>query len=306
VAPHDPTFDRELRAAAIAHVLDLERRLGVVTWGKIREGFHFRGEQVLLANRPRGIFRPVQLRRGALSIKTNVPREGRHRRYDDQIASDEPYFRYAYQGTESSARDNIDLRECLRANLPVIYFYGVAEAAYRPIICKVIDEDRAARMFHVAPIAESLPVAAEPDLSSPIAFERRYTVREVRCRLHQDKFRAAVLGAYGESCAICRLRHPELLEAAHIVADREKLGEAKVPNGLALCKLHHAAFDARLLGIRPDRIVQIRRDLLDERDGPMLEHGLRGFHDRELRLPRAKADWPDPDLLNERWKSFAA
>src|SRR5438309_9130520 len=80
--------DTELRAAALSHVAALENRFGVLTWEQIAVGFEFRGELILLANRPRGIFKPQQLSRGALSIKTAQPRTGRERRYDDQIGSD--------------------------------------------------------------------------------------------------------------------------------------------------------------------------------------------------------------------------
>ena len=54
------------------------------------------------------------------------------------------------------------------------------------------------------------------------------------------------------------LRHHELLEAAHIVADSDPEGEPVVSNGLALCKLHHAAFDANILGVHPDYRVEVR------------------------------------------------
>lgn len=297
----------QLRAAAIAYVVEQERRHGVLPWSLIREGFTFRGENILVANRPRGIFWPAQLKTGALSIKTSVPRAGRLRRYDDEIAGEAPYFRYAYQGDDPSNRDNTALRACLRSGLRIIYFYGVAESVYRPFICEVIDEDPAAKVFHVAPVAAtSLPMASErSSTSGSAAIERRYSIGEVRRRLHQDKFREAVLGAYESRCAICRLRHVQLLDAAHIVPDAERLGEAKVPNGVALCKLHHAAFDSQLLGITPDRIVMLRRDLLVERDGPMLEHGLRAFHRHPLTLPPVRDDWPDGALLEERWKRFA-
>jgi putative restriction endonuclease len=73
-----------------------------------------------------------------------------------------------------------------------------------------------------------------------------------------------VLAAYREHCAICRLRHKELLEAAHIVADRDPEGEPHVSNGLALCKLHHAAFDRHIIGVRPDYVVEVRLDILEE------------------------------------------
>ena len=56
----------------------------------------------------------------------------------------------------------------------------------------------------------------------------------------------------------------------------------------------------------PELEVRIHRDLLDERDGPMLEHGLRAFHGRPLILPRDAGDRPDRVLLERRWKKFAA
>src|SRR5919197_4456221 len=48
-----------------------------------------------------------------------------------------------------------------------------------------------------------------------------------------------VLRAYRERCAICRLRREELLDTAHILADGHPRGAPIVPNGLALCTLHH-------------------------------------------------------------------
>jgi putative restriction endonuclease len=128
----------------------------------------------------------------------------------------------------------------------------------------------------------------------------------VRRRLHQQKFRSAVIRAYDTRCAICRLRHSPLLDAAHIVPDAEPLGEARVSNGLSLCKLHHAAFDCSLLGITPDLVIRLRKELLDEHDGPMLEHGLRAFEGARLLEPSASEDRPDREMLAERWRRFAA
>lgn len=104
---------------------------------------------------------------------------------------------------------------------------------------------------------------------------------------------------------VCALRHHQLLDAAHIVPDREEAGVAALRNGPDLCKIHHAAYDSHVLGIRPDLVVEIRADLLDEVDGPMLEHGLKGRHGQPLlRLPRARAEYPDPDLLERRYTRF--
>jgi putative restriction endonuclease len=70
-------------------------------------------------------------------------------------------------------------------------------------------------------------------------------------RLHQEGFRLRILRAYCDCCAVCRLPHQEVLDAAHILPDGHPKGEPIVPNGLAFCKLHHAAFDRHCLGIRP-------------------------------------------------------
>ncbi|MGK2932106.1 MAG: HNH endonuclease [Solirubrobacterales bacterium] len=116
-------------------------------------------------------------------------------------------------------------------------------------------------------------------------FDKKYVARVVRQRLHQPLFRAQVMQAYAKSCTICQLKHPELLDAAHIIADAEDHGMPAVSNGLALCKIHHAAYDQNLLGISGDYRVHIDRDLLDEVDGPMLRHGLQDMHGRMILEP---------------------
>ena len=167
----------------------------------------------------------------------------------------------------------------------------------------VVDDDRDHRHFLIA-LDESLRFLADPQRLSPD--QRRYAERIVRQRLHQPEFRGRVIRAYATRCAVCSLRHGELLDAAHIVPDgHETLGQAVVRNGLSLCKIHHAAFDQHMLGVTPDYEVRINRDLLDEVDGPMLKHGLQEMHGRRLHLPAARHDWPDPDRLAHHWDAFA-
>ena len=73
---------------------------------------------------------------------------------------------------------------------------------------------------------------------------------------------------------------------------------------LALCKLHHAAFDRHILGIRPDLVIEVRHDILDEIDGPMLRHGLQGFNGERIHAPRAAGLRPAEDFLAERFELF--
>ncbi|OGR43893.1 MAG: hypothetical protein A2X28_03995 [Elusimicrobia bacterium GWA2_56_46] len=129
-------------------------------------------------------------------------------------------------------------------------------------------------------------------------------VRRDSQRLHQQDFRYRVLAAYHSQCAICRLRHEELLDAAHILPDKHPHGAPIVPNGLALCKLHHAAFDQNIVGIRPDFKVEIREDVLKEKDGPMLHHGLQEFNNTKIHVPPKYLLRPKQEFLAERYQMF--
>lgn len=119
-------------------------------------------------------------------------------------------------------------------------------------------------------------------------------------------FRAAVITAYGGRCAVSGLPEPLLLDAAHIVPDKEeRLGQPVIPNGIPLSKTHHAAFDSHLIGIDPDYRVHVSARLLGHHDGPMLET-LKRLHGEMLSLPTRAADRPDRDRLALRFGQFNA
>ena len=76
-----------------------------------------------------------------------------------------------------------------------------------------------------------------------------------------------------------------------------------MPNGLPLSKIHHAAFDAYLIGIDPDYRVHVSDRLLEQRDGKMLE-ALKLLDGGKIHLPRRPADCPDRDRLAQRYGLF--
>jgi putative restriction endonuclease len=78
------------------------------------------------------------------------------------------------------------------------------------------------------------------------------------------------------------------------------------PNGLALCRIHHGAYDLGILGIDPEYRVHLRQDVLDEHDGPMLRHGLQEMHGGLIKLPRRLEHGPNQDYLAERFARFRA
>lgn len=265
--------------------------------------FPFAGGSVSLLMRQQGICKPRQLD-AALAIRTTWTRPGNKPPYDDFEGSD-GLIRYAYRGTDPTSFDNIALRRAGELGVPLVWFVAVGPGEYHAQYPVYVIGDEPAQLRAVLAIDEAqrwiAPSGAEADDD-----RRRYVQRLNKLRLHQPVFRAQVLGAYGRACAICRLRHTELLDAAHILSDAHPRGTPVVPNGVALCSIHHRAFDANVLGIRPDMVVEVRGDILAEIDGPMLRHGLQDMAGVPIARPRRMMWWPDPSRLEERYEQFRA
>jgi putative restriction endonuclease len=185
--------------------------------------------------------------------------------------------------------------------VPIILLRKFRSGMYVPFAPVFVVEDRVAEREFLLALDESVRFLGRAEPTAP---ERQYAERMVRQRLHQAEFRGRVISAYETHCAICRLRHGELLDAAHITPDRDERGLPVVSNGLSLCKIHHAAFDQHLIGITGDYLVQVDHALLEEVDGPMLRHGLQEMHGTTLTLPRRRLDRPDPARLEERFAEF--
>lgn len=196
----------------------------------------------------------------------------------------------------------------MQKETPLVYFHGVVPGKYLavwPVF--VTGDDPGSLVFRVA--VDDFSTArrildGQTVIEENPEIRRAYITSNVRVRLHQRSFREKVLAAYRSQCALCRLRHTELLDAAHIIPDSDPLGEARVDNGLSLCRLHHAAYDSFLLTINPDYIVEIRKDILDEIDGPMLQHGLKEMHNVRIILPHAQVQRPNRELLELRYQRF--
>jgi putative restriction endonuclease len=238
----------------------------------------------------------------ALSFTTVFRAPGAARPYEDGIGPD-GLLRYKYRGTDPDHADNRALRRAMELRVPMAYFVGVAPGVYMPIWpVYLVAEDRARHEFSVAVDESQLLV----DLDHLTEDRRRWVERTTRARLHQEQFRVLVLRAYDGTCAMCRLRHPELLDAAHILRDTHPRGLPVVPNGLALCKIHHAAYDQNIVGVRPDLGIEVRADILREVDGPMLRHGLQEMDGGRLVVPRSRYNHPDAAGLAERYEDFRA
>ena len=301
----EPDIDLALRTSAFKRARELQRLYDdVVPLQVLREGFEHDGSRVSFGSFQRGIHRPRQLRGpAALAVVTAPPAPGKKAPYEDLIDERAGAVIYSYRDGPIDQPDNRALRAAFAEQVPLIYFQGVAPSQYAVLApVYVTSDDPNARCVLMEP---GLPVAdtGPAGLTSPPDV-RRYALGEFKIRLHQHQFHRDVMRAYRRRCTICALKRPELIQAAHIVGDATPLGIAAVVNGLALCAIHHLAYDRNLLGVDPGGVVHIARPLLDEIDGPMLREGLQGFHGRPIAQPRRESDRPDPERLALRFAEF--
>ena len=268
---------------------------GVVTREQLT-GLEVNGQRRRIIDQSGGIWNPSDLN-ATLSILSSPTGP-----YDDgQVEGG--YFRYDYRAG-SIGGSNSKLRRAVELRLPLILLLKLKPGIFVPIFpVFAVRYDDDARQVLIA-LDESLRFIEHPEtLSEPL---KRYAEQTTRRRLHQPVFRASVIRAYQTQCTVCRLKHGELLDAAHILPDAHESGLPVVSNGLSLCKIHHAAYDQNLLGIRPDSVVQINQDLLAESDGPMLKYGLQQMHGTTIALPHRKIERPSTDALEWRYEKFKA
>ena len=285
-----------------AWLADQRASVGETLTRRALSDFSIEGRRVSLIG-PQGIWKPAVCE---LPISIATTTRGP---YSDTFNDADGTLRYSYRGTDPGDRDhrdNVGLRRAMSLRVPVVYFHAVEPGVYVaawPVF--VVADDRVGMTFTMqvddAAAAFLTNASSYPMRDDATDARRAYITRSVRQRLHQVAFRERVIRAYHQRCALCSLRHQELLDAAHITPDSDPDGEPIVTNGVALCKLHHAAFDRLFFAIRPDYIVEVRPSILLESDGPMLAVGLQQIHDRRIILPRRTSDMPDPRRLEKRY-----
>ena len=281
---------------------------GPLPWALIADGFPARGRRYLFASAAEGIFRPVGMT-GVLSMKTVVPKPKGRIWYHDQAAPElnpgSDLFWYAFRGADPDSLRNRGLHDAMVRQLPLIYFFGIAPAVYEPLFPAFVVDWDSKKLSCALSFAPGFDPQGQ--LSPPPASERRYALRMVHQRLHQAVFRARVIDAYGRRCALSGLPEPRLIDAAHIMPDlHEQLGQPDIRNGICMSKVHHAAYDAGLIGIDPDLKIHVSERLLTLHDGPMLEQALKALKGKTVRAPDDPLAAPDRERLAARFDQYLA
>lgn len=296
-------IDIQVRLAAFNWLSEQVNSLGDVLPRKLLEqGFEFQGQRIPLVA-PQGIFKP-QVLDLPLSI-TTAPKGP----YDDYFGKDN-FLIYSYRGTDPNHRDNVGLRKVFELKRPLVYFHGIEPGKYLATWPVYIIADNPSNLTFKVAVDDAVPAFeyGETKISYQIAevadARHAYLTSTIKVRLYQRAFREKVLDAYKSQCSFCRLKHRELLDAAHIIPDNLPEGKPTIENGISLCKLHHSAYDAFILGVSPDYIIHVREDILEENDGPVLQHGLKGLHGTKLTLPSSTSNYPSRESLEWRYSRF--
>ncbi len=300
--------DWSIRAQAFEALEQLTLTNGSrLPWSTIQAGFECQGERVFFASRALGIFKPKHMT-AALSVKTVVPRGGRSTTYRDQETGfDRTTGLFSYDmeaGRDKPA--NEFLRRAMERRAPLIYFRGVESGVYEPIWPVWVDQYQEVEGRVLLAAADTTqPSISSAEAALPSANEVRdasYSLALVRTRNHQAWFSSRTKAAYDYRCAFSRLPLRSLLVGAHIVPDAED-GPPSVNNGICMSTLHHAAFDAHLIGVDPDLRVHVADQVIAERDGPLLA-ALQGLNGSHLVVPADPTAHPNRDYLDQRYSAF--
>ena len=305
----DSTGDTLLRTAAFERVRTLGEIHDHLTAQQLGEGFIVNGQRYPLVNPRRGIFKPAQMQ-FLLSINTVFPKTGNRVWYDDQrdvhrqIFDGDQMVDYAFMGDNPDPQTTVGSERPSRTKSQSSTFSGSHLDAIRP--------------FFQPSSGAGIGHRSAPTLRS--AFRDKTTSRRLRrksnadtlCRPSSNVFirrpfeKLLLAPTEADRCAVSGFPEFMLLDAAHIVEDQhELLGQPVVRNGIPLSKIHHAAFDAHLIGIDSDFRLHVSERLLVQHDGPMLE-AIKGLDGGLLRLPKRTQDYPDRDRLALRFDRFKA
>jgi len=155
-------------------------------------------------------------------------------------------------------------------------------------------------LAEVAAVAPRAPSSPDPGPHLATAPVRAIHIRQIAARVREWDFSKRVMEAYAYGCAICGIELM-VVEAAHIVPVAWPESDDSTRNGIALCAIHHKAYDKKLITINPDYTISVssaRLEHLRSLDRSAGEEELLSLDGTSLqRLPQKPGDYPDPEFL---------
>ena len=197
------------------------------------------------------------------------------------------------------------LRRALELKRPVLYLVAVEPGLYEPIIpCYVVGDDASQLAFYLmADGRRDVTAIVEDPLQSP---SKAYTTRIVNIYVTRSASGISYSQPTGVSVRFAGFATSHSSMPPTFCRIEMEACNPEIPNGLALCRIHHGSYDFGILGVDADYRVHIRQDVLEEHDGPMLQHGLQELHGNVIQVPRRPEHLPNREYLAERFSRFQA
>jgi putative restriction endonuclease len=148
-------------------------------------------------------------------------------------------------------------------------------------------------------ISEDPAAVPDAEIDAAVAPARRVEIVETRRAARDAQFRRKVLRAYENRCAVCGVQL-RLLDAAHVLPVDQPGSTDDTNNGVALCALHHRAYDRALIAFDPTYTILVNRKQVDELTSLSLAGGLRQFQAAlkpSLILPADPRDYPRQEFI---------
>ena len=134
----------------------------------------------------------------------------------------------------------------------------------------------------------------DSEVTDEVAAPRSYAVISTKRALRDIGFRKRVLTAYSHSCAMCGIQL-RLIDGAHVLPASHPDSTDGTDNGVALCALHHRAFDRAFITFDSRYRIYINQDMVEELRETRHDGGLDGFENTLrpiLSLPPDRRDRP--------------
>lgn len=143
-------------------------------------------------------------------------------------------------------------------------------------------------------ICEDPESVNDQEIEDQVPERRRFGVSSTRRALRDANFKGRVLTAYSNACAMCGVQL-RLVDAAHILPAAHPDSTDETSNGIALCALHHRAYDRGLITFDTRYRTHRKGTMEDEIMAANLDRGLADFQARlfpMIEVPPARPDRP--------------
>lgn len=150
-------------------------------------------------------------------------------------------------------------------------------------------------------LLNDLDAVTDDEIDDVANATRRTIIRTIVTKYRSAKFMEKVLGAYGHKCAFCQIQL-SLIDAAHIIPVASSESTDEVINGVALCKLHHFAYDANLISFNERYRIEVSQMRIHELLASHMAGGVAEFQNamREtVHLPNKAHQHPSPKYIKK-------